>query len=196
MASIALVPGEMRRLDVGPGERFAFRTLVGGQAVELIAHDAAAPKVRLSTLVTALAENVHRPQPGTRFWSQEYTPLFRLVEQTSDQHDMLLEACNPWLNAALFGAKDDRSCWSNFRAALEPMGLGEKWIPYPLGLFREAAETAGRYRLLQGTSRAEDQVAFVAETAIIVIASACPVSAPPLAGASPTVEIDWGAIYA
>lgn len=192
MPMATLAPGGSARLDVHPGQTFAIRALVGQQAVEVIAHDAADPMIRLSTLVTALAENVHQPQVGTRFWSQEYTPLFQVVEQTTGRHDMLLEACNPWLNAALYGATDDRSCWSNFRLALEAMGLGEKWIPYPLGLFREAGEIDGRYQLLPAVSQAGDAVLFVAETTIVVIASACAVSAPSFPTTEATVEIEWG----
>jgi uncharacterized protein len=193
MPSSMLAPGAWVRLDLVQGDRFRVRALADEQAVELVAHDARNPTVRLSTLVTALAENVHRPFTGTRFWSQDYTPLFRLVNQTNVQHDMLLEACNPWLNQTLFGATDDRSCWGNFRDALEVLALGEKWIPYPLGLFRQGGVVGDRYELLPATSARGDEVLFAADEAIVVIASTCPVSSPVGAAGTPTVEIEWGA---
>src|SRR5688572_11874124 len=102
MPSSTLEPGTWERLDLEPGQSFLVRTLVRGQAVEMIAHEAADPRVRLSTLLTALAENVHRPQTGTRFWSQDYTPLFRLMDQSMSRHNMFLEACNPALNSTVF----------------------------------------------------------------------------------------------
>jgi uncharacterized protein len=190
MSSSTLTPGAWVRLDLVEGDLFRVRALADEQAVELVAHDARNPTVRLSTLVTALAENVHRPPAGTRFWSQDYTPLFRLVNQTNDRHDMHLEACNPWLNRALFGATDDRSCWTNFRDALQVLALGEKWIPYPLGLFREGGVLGDRYELLPATSARGDEVLFAADVAIVVIASACPVSSPAGAAGTPTVEIE------
>lgn len=192
MMAAALAPGEWRRVDLDRGQTLRIRLLVGQQTVELVAHDRADPKVRLSTLVTALAENIHRPREGTMFWSQEYTPLFRILSQTGDRHDMLLEACNPALNQGLYGATDERSCWSNFRDALDEIGLPAKWVPYPLGLFRDAGDVDGRLALLQASSREGDEVVLVGETALVVVVSACPLSAPALASARPTVEIEWG----
>lgn len=192
MRSTRLEPGRWSRLDLAPNESFVVRTLVDRQAVELVAHEAADPRIRLSTLLTALAENVHQPRAGTRFWSQEYTPLFQLTEQSIAQHDMFLEACNPALNAALTSSVRSGSCWENFRDGLEGLGLSEKWIPYPLGIFREASEIDGRFQLQQSPSSSGDSVRFIAENAIVLIASACPLSAPPLAVEGPTVEIEWG----
>ncbi|MFN8232227.1 MAG: urea carboxylase-associated family protein [Actinomycetota bacterium] len=186
-----LGPGSWVKVDLDRGSTLDVRALVDAQAVELIAHDRANPRLRLSTLVTALAENVHRPRPGVRFWSQDYTPLIRLDSQSTDRHDMFLEACNPGLRAALYGSDEGPTCWENFRTALNEIGLAENWIPYPLGLFRETSEVDGRFHLAAASSRAGDHVGLVAEADLVIVASACPLSAPPVTGAAQTAELRW-----
>ena len=174
-------------LALAKGNHLRVRALAHGQAAELIAHRREDPQDRLSTLLTGLAENVHRPRTGMRFWSQEYSPLLRLEAQTTDRHDLMLEACSPWLNAAL-GATEG-SCWDNFRRVLAELGLSEKWIPYPLGLWRQAGEVDGRFMLLPATSEVGDQVVLAAEDDIIVVVSACPLSAPHAPDGADTLEV-------
>jgi uncharacterized protein YcgI (DUF1989 family) len=99
----------------------------------------------------------------------------------------MLEACNPWLNAALGETRE--SCWKNFREALAELGLGEKWIPYPLGLWRQAGEVDGRFTLLPAASVAGDEVTLVAEDSVVVVLSACPLSAPRSHHGAETLEV-------
>jgi uncharacterized protein YcgI (DUF1989 family) len=182
-----LASGGFAALSLRGGERLYVRALADGQAAELIAHRREDPRDRLSTLLTGLAENAYRPRVGMRFWSQDYSPLFRLEAQTHDRHDLMLEACNPWLNVALGAAK--ASCWDNFRTALADLGLEEKWIPYPLGLWRQAGEMNGRFKLLPSSSRDGDEVVLQAEDDVVVIVSACPLSAPSELGHVETLEL-------
>ena len=190
MPSTSLIPGAWARIDLADRGSLRLQTVVHEQAIELVAHRAGDPAVRLSTLVTALAENVYQPRPDTRFWSQEYTPLFHLTSLTNDENDMMLEACNPDLNRSMFPGRTG-SCWANFREGLAGIGLGEKWIPYPLGVFRRAGESAGRFALLPAASRPGDEVSIVADAPIVVFASACPVSSPPEAAGRAVVELEW-----
>lgn len=183
--------GEWKAISLMSGTNLTIRALYPGQAVEFIALSSADPRERLSTTVTTLVEHVNTLRSGTRLLSQNCISLLTVVDLTNDVHDLMLEACNPALNRALYGAKDDTSCWKNFRDALQDIGLDEKWIPYPLGVFRQAGELNDRYQLLAASSRKGDYVRLLVEEDIIAIASACPVSAPSLAEAIETVELEW-----
>jgi uncharacterized protein YcgI (DUF1989 family) len=185
-----LAPGEWHALALVAGSCVRIEALVDEQAVEVVAHAAEDPRERLSTLVTALAENVHEPVVGTRLWSQDYRSLLRVVEQTHSRHDLMLEACNPWLRSVLENEADGASCWANFREALGALGLGEKWIPYPFGVFRQAGERDGGFGLLAPSSRAGDQVTLEVERDLTLIASACPVGAPDVRDGAPTVRVE------
>lgn len=184
-----LTPGEWQTYALPAGARVRIEALVGGQAVEVIAHAADDPRDRLSTLVTALAENVHEPAAGMTLWSQEYRPLLRVLEQTHSKHDLMLEACNPSLRSAL-GNRGDGSCWQNFREAVSALGLSEKWIPYPFGVFRQAGEEGGAFALLPASSRARDHLILEAMCDLTLVASACPLSAPDVGADVRTVDLE------
>lgn len=191
MPAKSLAPGAWTAAELEPGERISVRALRAGQAAEVAIHRRPDARERLSTLLTSLAEGTYTLYPGLPLHSQEYTELMRVVSQTNDRHDLSLEACNPWLNKALTGAPTNGSCWSNFKAWADAVGIDEKWIPYPLGLFRQAGEHEGRFQLLQGTSEAGDSVVLEASESCTVIVSACPLTCPPDAGEQPTLEVSW-----
>lgn len=186
-----LRPGDCVSVPLDSGQRLSVTALAGSQAAELIAHSAEDPRDRLSTLVTALAENIHEPSIGTHFWSQDYHPLFTILEQSHSHHDMTLEACNPGLQCALDGSSDRRSCFENFRAALAGIGLDEKWIPYPFGIFRRTGVLGGRFQLVAPASIAGDFVRLEAESPLFVVVSACPMGAPK-AVTRPTIRVEVG----
>jgi uncharacterized protein len=181
--------GEWHAFSMRMGSSLQIEALLDRQAVEVIAHAADDPRDRLSTLVSALAENVHEPAVGTTLWSQEYRPLLKVVDQTHGRHDMMLEACNPWLRAALGHQDHGASCWANFREALAALGLAEKWIPYPLGVFKQAGEHNGRFGLLTPSSQAGDQMTLAAERDLTLIASACAHGADDVSDNMPAVKL-------
>jgi uncharacterized protein YcgI (DUF1989 family) len=88
------------------------------------------------------------------------------------------------------------SCWENFRDALATVDLPEKWIPYPLGIFRSCGIVDGRFQLLPATSSGGDFMDLVAESDISVVVSACPVSAPRTTEGVRTARIAWSGVYA
>jgi uncharacterized protein YcgI (DUF1989 family) len=183
-----LRPGEWTAVTLAPEQQLVVSALAESQTAELIAHSAADLRDRLSTLLTALAENVHEPRIGTRFWTQDYHPLFRIVDQSHGQHDMMLEACNPGLVRALFGS-DTPTCSENFGTALAEHGLEEKWVPYPLGIFRRCGEADGRFQLLTAASSPGDYITLEADTRLLVVVSACPIGAPKQAS-QPTLRVE------
>jgi uncharacterized protein YcgI (DUF1989 family) len=95
------------------------------------------------------------------------------------------------LNKALFGDGCTGSCWENFREWARGEGLDEKWIPYPLGVFRQADERDGRFALREASSSAGDAFSLRADDRVTVVVSACPVSRPPVATDTPTLEVRW-----
>lgn len=191
MPARTLAPGDWAAAELDRGERISVRALRAEQAAEVAIHRRPDPRERLSTLLTSLAEGTYTLYPGLPLHSQEYTELARVVSQTTDRHDLTLEACTPWLINELTGKPAERSCWSNFKQWADAAGIDEKWIPYPLGLFREAGEHEGRFQLRPGTSAAGDSVVLEASSACTVIVSACPLTCPSGADGQPALEVSW-----
>jgi uncharacterized protein YcgI (DUF1989 family) len=186
-ATVELAPGEWRAVALAPGERLRVEALVAAQTVELIAHRRDDPRQRLSTTLTGLVEYAHQPHVGMPLWTQDHQPLLRVADQSHERHDMQLEACTPFVNCELGGHDVDYSCAANFAAALAELGLGPKWIPYPLGIFRAAGEVDGGFALLPGTAARGDFLEVAAETALTAVVSLCPLrGAPP---GAPTIAL-------
>jgi uncharacterized protein YcgI (DUF1989 family) len=182
-----LGPGDWRAIPLQAGEGVRVAVLVAGQTVEVIAHRLSDPRERLSTTLTTLVEYVHQPYPGMPLWTQHHQPLIRVADQTHGRHDLQLEACTRYVNNELGGHDADFSCTENFVAALAELGLGPKWVPYPLGLFRQCGEVDGRFGLLPGTSAPGDVVELVADAPSTVVVSLCPLRGAALG--VPTIEL-------
>ncbi|MBB4661403.1 DUF1989 domain-containing protein [Conexibacter arvalis] len=191
MPDVTLTAGSAAAISLSPGDALSVRAIVAGQVAELVAHSAADPRERLSTLLTGLAEEAHTLREGMTLWSQEYRPLLRVEELTNDEHDLALEACTPWLGRALGAELVGDCCWTSFRAWLEGEGLPEKWVPYPVGIFKRADERDGRYGLRPGSSRPGDLVRFSAASACTVLVSACPLTRGAADPAAPVIEVTW-----
>ncbi|MDO8211983.1 DUF1989 domain-containing protein [Conexibacter sp. CPCC 206217] len=192
MPEVELAAGTMAVATLAPGDSLCVRALVAGQAAELVAHAAADPRERLSTLLTGLAEGAYTLREGMVLWSQEYRALLRVEELSNERHDLALEACNPWVSRALSATLAGDCCWTSFRAWLEREGLPEKWVPYPVGIFKQADERSGRYGLRAGSSSVGDFVRFSAASRCTVLVSACPLTAGGEPGA-PAIEVTWNA---
>ncbi|MDO8187662.1 DUF1989 domain-containing protein [Conexibacter sp. JD483] len=190
MPEVKLAAGTMAVAALSPGDTLSVRALVAGQVAELVAHAAADPRERLSTLLTGLAEGAYTLREGMTLWSQEYSPLLRVEELSNEQHDLALEACTPWIARALGNEPVGTCCWSSFRAWLEQEGLPEKWVPYPVGIFKQAEERDGRYGLAPGSSAAGDFVRFSAASPCTVLVSACALTTGGEPGV-PAIEVTW-----
>jgi uncharacterized protein len=188
----ALAPGDAAAFELDRDESVVLDALASGQAAEVAFHRTADLRQRLSTLVTTLAEGIYQPRVGTRLWTQDYEPLATVEAQTHGRHDLMLEACSPWLNHALGSETGERSCWENFRDWARAAHLHEKWIPYPLGAFRQAGERDGGFELLEASSSVGDSIALRADDDITVIVSACPLSRAAVAPGTPSLRVRWG----
>jgi uncharacterized protein YcgI (DUF1989 family) len=186
-----LAPGACAALEIPRDGSIELVALAAGQAAEVAIHRTEDLRQRLSQLVTTLAEGIYQPRVGTRLWTQDYEPLMRVEAQTTDRHDLMLEACSPWLNKALFGDACTGSCWENFNGWASEAGLDEKWIPYPLGVFRQAGERDGRFELREASSAAGDSLTLRAEDDVTVVVSACPVSRAAAPPDTHTLELRW-----
>lgn len=189
MPERGLAPGELAAIDLTAGNRMRVTAAADGQDAEMVVHDAADPRHRLSTLVTGLAEEAYTLRPGLRLWTERYQPLLRVESLSSEEHDIVLEACTPWLNEALGHRCGGRSCWEGFREWLDGRGLPEKWVPYPVGIFRRTGELDGRYRMLASESRVGDYVEFSAEAPCVALVTSCAIGQP--ADGKERIKVSW-----
>lgn len=189
MPERGLTPGEMVAVTLAPGDRLRVTAVEDGQVAEMVAHDAVDPRHRLSTLVTGLAEEAYTLRPRLTLWTEGYEPLLEVESLSVEGHDIVLEACTPWLNEALGHECGGPSCWEGFRDWLAERGLPEKWVPYPVGIFRQTAEVDGKYGMLDGVSRKGDQVEFSAEAPCVALVTACAIGQK--ADGKERIEVSW-----
>lgn len=190
MGEARLAPGELAVAELAADARLRVAAAAPGQVAELVVHDADDPRHRLSTLLTSLAEEAYTLRPGMRLWSEEYRPLLRVEAVSTDAHDLMLEACTPWLNRELAPDYRGASCWEAYAGWLGERGLDPKWVPYPVGLFRRVGEHEGAFGLCEATSEPGDSVSFVSESPCVALVTACPLGSRPGAGKH-TIEVRW-----
>ena len=116
------------------------------------------------------------PAVGDILYSNQSTPMLRIIEDTAGRHDFLLSPCSQEMFARLYGITEKRpSCYGNLAKNLREFGVAANSIPTTLNVFMNVVPDADTGELSIGTphSRAGDYTVFRAETDLIVGLTAC-----------------------
>jgi uncharacterized protein len=124
---------------------------------------------------------------GHRLWSclPHLRPLATFVADSIDYgydhdgagcHDLLGTRCDPYVNQLLAGTAYDFTCHSNLTRAVLPYGLTERDVHDVINLFQVTGLMPDDKRYFMKTSpgRPGDHVELLAETDLLMAASACP----------------------
>lgn len=126
---------------------------------------------------------------GDLLYSNRRTPMFRLEKDTADgRHDMLCACCDPWLYKH-YGHEGHRSCYDNFRMAVQKAGYDAAVVPNPLNLWMNVNIADNQSMTLERpVSTPGDHVILRALADTVVVLSACPMDITPVNGGDGTPQ--------
>jgi uncharacterized protein len=175
--TITIPPQEGVAFKLLQGQRLKVIDLEGGQVADFLAYRADDITERLSTGATIDNNGSLYIGEGDFLYSNEYSPLLEIVEDTVGAHDLLHPACSPDMYRAQYNIQVEHpSCFSNFLNALREYGLTGRDIVTPFNIFMNTRVTAeGQVEVKAPLSRAGDYLVLRAETDLLVAVTACSV---------------------
>jgi uncharacterized protein len=173
---IVVGAGEGQLVRARAGQRIVVEDPEGGQVGDLFAFVADDPTEHLSASHTRAALRRLFPAVGESFWTTARRPILTLEEDTSPGvHDMLVAACDPERYRQLGAEGGHRSCATNLRDALAPLGVDVPVVPQPVNVFMNTPPIAdGTIVYGESPSEAGDRLVLRAELDVLVVLSACP----------------------
>jgi hypothetical protein len=110
---------------------------------------------------------------GDVLYSNESTPLARVIDDTVGVHDMLLSPCSTEMFARR-GEFAHPSCHANLSTALRPFGIKSRMVTATLNVFMDVrVDAEGRIRVHPPASNAGDAFAIVALRELLIGLAAC-----------------------
>lgn len=134
---------------------------------------------------------------GDQLYSNLYKPMFTVIEDTVECHDLYMPACRQEMYQLLYGRTHlevMHTCYDNLRTAFEPFGIPKEDMYYPFNVFMNTViDDKGKLSVELPKSLSGDYIRLRAEMDLIVGVSACPADIGKCNGSSCTsirVEID------
>ncbi|MHA4764176.1 DUF1989 domain-containing protein [Bacillus altitudinis] len=134
---------------------------------------------------------------GDQLYSNLYKPMFTVIEDTVECHDLYMPACRQEMYQLLYGRTHlevMHTCYDNLRTAFEPFGIPKEDMYYPFNVFMNTViDDKGKLSVELPKSLPGDYIRLRAEMDLIVAVSACPADIGKCNGSSCTsirVEID------
>ncbi|MGG4208926.1 urea carboxylase-associated family protein [Bacillus safensis] len=134
---------------------------------------------------------------GDKLYSNLYKPMFTIIEDTVECHDLYMPACRQEMYQLLYGRTHlevMHTCYDNLRTAFEPFGIPKEDMYYPFNAFMNTViDEKGKLSVELPKSLPGDYIRLRAEMDLIVAVSACPADIGMCNGSSCTsirVEID------
>lgn len=159
------------------GDRIKVISPEGHQVADFFAFNAADPTEYLSARHTTASGTRHLyPREGQTFLTSLRRPLMRFLQDgASENHEMLLAACDP-ARYQLLGVKGyHASCAENLQTAMRGLGIEVTEIPQPLNLFSSTrADLEGNVITHPNATLPEAFAEFEALADTIVVVSSCP----------------------
>ncbi|MBP1993381.1 DUF1989 domain-containing protein [Paenibacillus eucommiae] len=147
----------------------------GQQVVDFVAYRTSNLKERLDPSVTMDALRSMNLKPSDILYSNMYTPLLTILEDTVGKHDLINSACRPEMYTFLYDKTNHASCYHNLNAALAPFGIPQPDQHYTFNIFMNTiVDEQGNIEVKAPLSKAGDYILMRAELDLIVAVSACP----------------------
>lgn len=178
---IVVPGGEGRATRVAEGQIFAVVDLEGGQVGDLFLFAEDGSGGFHSASHTRMTTGRMFPLVGQAFASEHRRPLATVIED--DQrggHDMLCAACDSQRYLALGALPGHRNCSDNLLEAVQGAGHQVTHVPQPVNVFMRVAVVGDQLELLPAVSKPGDRLVLRAETALVVVLSACPQDLSPV----------------
>ncbi|MBV6274231.1 urea carboxylase-associated family protein [Alcaligenaceae bacterium CGII-47] len=171
-----LVPGgHGRSFEVQKGQYLQIIDVEGQQVADFYAFNSQNHQERLSPPHTRTSLRSLTIKVGDLLRSSLRNPMFEVIEDTAQSHDLLIAACDEQRYLVDYGVSDHRSCVANFEEVLQPYGISRDMFPEPFNIFQSTLiEPDGT--LVQQTSptKAGEYILMKAQMDVIGAVSACP----------------------
>jgi urea carboxylase-associated protein 1 len=191
------VPGSMLRDDllearghaafpVDRGQTVRIIDVDGQQVADFVCFQRADTSEKLSVHNTALIQGTVYISTGHLLLSDRCRTLMTITADTCGRHDLLAGSCSEGTNRWRYGVADTPNCRSNFEAALRPLGIPLREVPYSFNIFMNVPIGDGKIGIEEPLSKAGDLVDLRAETDLLVAISNCPQERNPCNAYKPT----------
>jgi urea carboxylase-associated protein 1 len=172
-----LAPGAPWAGPVRKGEILRLIDVEGQQVGDLVAFNLDRVEEKFSPPNTANLNRTIRLTTGHILYSDEASPMLRIVKDTVGLHDVLAGACSKFTNQVRYGIEDGPNCRDNFASAVERYGIGWKDVPYAFNIFMNVPvndDGDGAMSIKEPISKAGDHIDLQAEMDCLVAISNCP----------------------
>jgi uncharacterized protein len=168
------------------GDLLRIVDLEGQQAVDFLCYNARDPRDRYNAANTMKMAGSVYVNKGAVLYGEYATPLMRVAEATSPNHDTIGGCCSAEMNWLRYG-KRTPSCRANFIHELVKFGMGEADIVANVNWFMNVpVGRDGNMAIADSPSKPGDLVDVAALTDVIAVISNCPQRYNPAAGYDPT----------
>jgi len=184
LISELVVPGGYARaFMVTKGQYIKIIDVEGQQVADFFAFNEANHNERSSPPNTRVSLRSLTLRVGDILRSTLRYPMFRVIEDTSPTHDLLIPACDEQRYQVDYGVSEHRSCVANIEEVLAPYGIGRALFPEPFNFF-QYTEIKSDGQLVQQPSQTSsgDFIFLEALQDVIVAISACPMDLNPIGG--------------
>ncbi len=163
-----------KSIDVTAGQQITIIDIEGGQVVDFFAESRKNPEEFLSTGVTIDCNESLRLSVGNHIYSNLYHPMFEVIYDEVNEHDLLHPCCRPEMYEFFYhNGKGHSNCFDNINHS-----LGEKRpIIHPVNIFMYTKiHTDGSISVERPRSKAGDKIILKAEMDMRLGIAACSVS--------------------
>ncbi len=149
----------------------------GKQVADLFAYNLESPDEKLSTSATLDALGRLFIKKNDSLFSNRYSPMLKIVEDTVGKHDILHPACSKYMFKHLYKINEYHpSCQENFDKSLVEFGIFENDLCTPLNIFMNTTISHdGKIHIAEPVSLPGGYVELSAEMDLIIAITACSV---------------------
>jgi uncharacterized protein YcgI (DUF1989 family) len=157
------------------GQFVSIIDIEGGQVVDFLAFNRDSHVEKLSPSHTRLALLSLKIKVGDKLRTSLRNPMFEVMEDTVETHDLLIPACDERRYLVDYGIENHRSCVANFEEVLTPYGIMRSQFPNPLNVFQNTPIDSEGNLVIQSTiSKRGDYLLLRALMDVVCAVSACP----------------------
>lgn len=161
------------RIEANKGQTITVIDVDGGQVADFFAEIKGTHEEYLSPAVTIDCNESLRVGNGTILYSNLYRPMFEVIYDDVEIHDLLFPSCSKAMYDFFYqNGENHPNCLDNINSALGT----KRTIIQPVNLFMNTKIDNGKIEIERPVSKAGDKIVLLAQEDCIIGISACSVS--------------------
>lgn len=164
--------------EVKKGDYITIIDLEGKQVVDFFAVNLNTHNEFLSTGVTIDCNDSLKVKKGDTIYSNLYRPMFKIVEDDVQEHDLLHPCCRPEMYEFFYkNGFGHRNCLDNINEGLNKYEIPKHNIIHPFNIFMYTIiKPDGKISVEEPISKAGDKIKLFAKMDVIICVASCSVS--------------------